>query len=400
MAEVAFEGVSKVFTDGTVAVADLDLAVRDGEFIVLVGPSGSGKSTALRMVAGLEDATAGTIRIAGKVVNELAPRDRDIAMVFQNYALYPHMSVADNVGFGLKLRRVPRRERRERVAESAQTLGIADLLRRRPRELSGGQRQRVAMGRAIVREPQAFLMDEPLSNLDAKLRVEMRAYIALLHTRLATTTIYVTHDQIEAMTMGDRVAVMREGRLEQVDSPQELYDRPVNLFVASFIGSPAMNLVRSRIEAEDGRVLVRLGSHPLPLPPSFLGDRPGLHRSVGTDVVLGIRPEAFEDAQRSSSIPQEHMLDVDVSLAESLGSEVIVHFEVESTPVRPGEVGVKTNGTTNGVPVAELVGDGGRAPMTARIDPRSGAETGGTLRLALDVERLHFFDPVTQRALV
>jgi multiple sugar transport system ATP-binding protein len=219
MAEVVFERVSKVFPDGTVAVAELDLSVPDAEFMVLVGPSGSGKSTALRMLAGLEEVSAGAIRIAGKVVNELAPRDRDIAMVFQNYALYPHMNVGDNVGFGLKLRRIGRRERRDRVAESARMLGIADLLRRRPRELSGGQRQRVAMGRAIVREPQAFLMDEPLSNLDAKLRVEMRAYIALLHTRLATTTIYVTHDQIEAMTMGDRVAVMREGRLEQVDSP-------------------------------------------------------------------------------------------------------------------------------------------------------------------------------------
>jgi multiple sugar transport system ATP-binding protein len=399
MAEVVFERVSKVFPGGTVAVAELDLSVPDGEFMVLVGPSGSGKSTALRMLAGLEDVSAGTIRIARKVVNELAPRDRDIAMVFQNYALYPHMNVGDNVGFGLKLRRVGRRDRRERVAESARMLGIADLLRRRPRELSGGQRQRVAMGRAIVREPQAFLMDEPLSNLDAKLRVEMRAYIALLHTRLATTTIYVTHDQIEAMTMGDRVAVMREGRLEQVDSPQELYERPVNLFVASFIGSPAMNLVHSRIEAADGQVFARLGSQRLPLPSALLEQRPGLRRSVRGDVVLGIRPEAFEDARFSSSVPQEHVLDVEVTLAESLGSEVIVHFEVDSTAVRPAEIGADTNGAPNGIPLAELVADGGRAPMTARVDPRTTAKAGEPLRLALDVARLHFFDPTTQRAL-
>jgi multiple sugar transport system ATP-binding protein len=398
VAEVVFERVSKVFPDGTVAVADFDLVVADGGFTVLVGPSGSGKSTALRMLAGLEEVTTGTIRIARKVVNELAPRDRDIAMVFQNYALYPHMNVGDNVGFGLKLRHVRRRERRERVAESARMLGIADLLRRRPRQLSGGQRQRVAMGRAIVRQPQAFLMDEPLSNLDAKLRVEMRAYIALLHTRLATTTIYVTHDQIEAMTMGDRVAVMRDGRLEQVDSPRELYEHPLNLFVASFIGSPAMNLVRSRLEAGNGRIFATLGSHRFPLPPSVLDERPGVRRAAGADVVLGIRPEAFEDACFSSSVPDEHMLEVDVSLAESLGSEVIVHFELETTPVHAGEVGAGTNGASNGT-VAELVAGGGRAPMRARVDPRTSAETGKPLRLALDVERLHFFDPATQRAL-
>jgi multiple sugar transport system ATP-binding protein len=343
--------------------------------------------------------SAGTIRIGGNVVNHLAPRDRDIAMIFQNYALYPHMNVDENLGFGLKLRRVGRRERRERVEESAGMLGIADLLRRRPRQLSGGQRQRVAMGRAIVREPQAFLMDEPLSNLDAKLRVEMRAYIARLHTRLGTTTVYVTHDQTEAMTMGDRVAVMREGRLEQVNTPQALYQRPVNLFVASFIGSPAMNLVRSRLEVDDGRLLTWLGPMGLPLPPSMLDERPGLRRSLGADVVLGIRPEAFEDARFSHGVPDEHVIDVDVSLAESLGAEVIVHFELESAPVRPSEVGAETNGTADGIPIAELVTNRGRAPLTARVDPRTSAETGGALRLALDVGRLHFFDPETQRAL-
>jgi multiple sugar transport system ATP-binding protein len=399
MAEVVFEQVRKVFPDGTVAVSDLDLTIPDGGFVVLVGPSGSGKSTALRMLAGLEDVSAGTIRIGGNVVNHLAPRDRDIAMIFQNYALYPHMNVDENLGFGLKLRRVGRRERRERVEESAGMLGIADLLRRRPRQLSGGQRQRVAMGRAIVREPQAFLMDEPLSNLDAKLRVEMRAYIARLHTRLGTTTVYVTHDQTEAMTMGDRVAVMREGRLEQVNTPQALYQRPVNLFVASFIGSPAMNLVRSRLELDDGRLLTWLGPVGLPLPRSMLDERPGLRRSLGADVVLGIRPEAFEDARFSHGVPDEHVIDVDVSLAESLGAEVIVHFELESASVRPSEVGAETNGTADGIPIAELVTNRGRAPLTARVDPRTSAETGGALRLALDVGRLHFFDPETQRAL-
>jgi multiple sugar transport system ATP-binding protein len=399
VADVVFDRVTKMFPDGTIAVSDLDLAVPDGGFVVLVGPSGSGKSTALRMLAGLEDVTAGTIRIGGKVVNHLAPRDRDIAMVFQNYALYPHMNVGENLGFGLKLRRVGRRERRQRVGESAHMLGIAELLRRRPRQLSGGQRQRVAMGRAIVREPQAFLMDEPLSNLDAKLRVEMRAYIARLHTRLATTTVYVTHDQTEAMTMGDRVAVMRDGRLEQIDGPQELYERPANLFVASFIGSPAMNLVRSRLEAENGRVLVSLGPQRVPLPSSLLDEKPALRPFVGRDVVLGIRPEAFQDARFSRELPEEHMLDVDVSLAESLGAEVIVHFELAAPPVRPAEIGAETNGA-NGLPLAGLVTAGEVATMTARVDPRTSAHAGGALRLALDVERLHFFDPGTQRAVL
>jgi multiple sugar transport system ATP-binding protein len=399
VADVVFERVTKMFPDGTIAVSDFDLAVPDGGFVVLVGPSGSGKSTALRMLAGLEDVTAGTIRIGGKVVNHLAPRDRDIAMVFQNYALYPHMNVGENLGFGLKLRRVGRRERRQRVGESAHMLGIAELLRRRPRQLSGGQRQRVAMGRAIVREPQAFLMDEPLSNLDAKLRVEMRAYIARLHTRLATTTVYVTHDQTEAMTMGDRVAVMRDGRLEQIDGPQELYERPANLFVASFIGSPAMNLVRSRLEAENGRVLVSLGPHRVPLPSSLLDEKPALRPFVGRDVVLGIRPEALQDARFSRELPEEHMLDVDVSLVESLGAEVIVHFELAATPVRPAEIEAETNGA-NGIPLAGLVTASEVATMTARVDPRTSAHAGGALRLALDVERLHFFDPGTQRVLL
>ena len=286
MAGIVFEGVGKVFPDGTSAVCDLDLAVPDGEFCVLVGPSGSGKSTALRMVAGLEEVTTGTIRIGDRDVTDVAPRDRDIAMVFQSYALYPHMSVESNLGFALKMAGEAKPSIRDRVAAAGDRLGIGELLHRRPRALSGGQRQRVALGRAIVRAPQAFLMDEPLSNLDAKLRVEMRAYIARLHQELGTTVLYVTHDQVEAMTMGDRVAVMRDGRLEQVDTPQALYDRPANLFVAAFIGSPAMNLVRGRLEEDGGRLAVWLGAHRIALP----GARPELYARASEDVIVGHPP--------------------------------------------------------------------------------------------------------------
>jgi multiple sugar transport system ATP-binding protein len=289
MASVSFDRVTKIFDNGEAAVSELSLDIHDGEFLVLVGPSGSGKSTALRMVAGLEETTAGTIRIGDRVVNDLAPRDRDVAMVFQNYALYPHMSVRENIGFPLRLHRVRRRELKERVGQAADLLGIGELLERRPRQLSGGQRQRVAMGRSIVREPRAFLMDEPLSNLDAKLRVEMRAYIARLHQRLETTTIYVTHDQTEAMTMADRVAVMRAGRLEQVDVPQAVYAKPANVFVAGFIGSPAMNLVQSRVEAVDGSLYASLGEHKLRLPDRPLR-WPGLVGTSGATSCSGCVP--------------------------------------------------------------------------------------------------------------
>jgi multiple sugar transport system ATP-binding protein len=364
MASVSFERVTKVFDGGEVAVKELSLGIRDGEFMVLVGPSGSGKSTALRMVAGLEEATAGTIRIGERIVNDVAPRDRDIAMVFQNYALYPHMSVRENIGFPLRLHRIRRREAKTRVGEAADLLGIGELLDRRPRQLSGGQRQRVAMGRSIVREPRAFLMDEPLSNLDAKLRVEMRAYIARLHQQLGTTTLYVTHDQTEALTMADRVAVMRDGRVEQVDLPQAIYERPANVFVAGFIGSPAMNLVPSRLEAANGSLYASLGEHKLRLP-----DRPlrwaGLGRYVGREVVLGLRPEALNDAGTADAT-----IEIDVALAEPLGAETIVHFDAE------GAEGLK-----------------------ARLDGRSRVSAGERIRLAVDLERLHFFDPETEAAI-
>jgi multiple sugar transport system ATP-binding protein len=377
MAEITFDDVSKVFPDGTVAVDRLDLEVADGEFLVLVGPSGSGKSTALRMVAGLEDISAGDIRIGGQVVNHLQPRDRQIAMVFQNYALYPHMDVGGNIGFALKLRHVPKRSIRERVSETASLLGIGELVHRRPRELSGGQRQRVAMGRAIVREPRAFLMDEPLSNLDAKLRVEMRTYISKLHQRLTTTTVYVTHDQTEAMTMGDRVAVMRDGRIEQADDPRRLYAEPDNTFVASFIGSPAMNLVRGRLVNGDGAVHVELGPQRLPLPSSVLEQRPSLHRYVGREVIVGVRPEDIEDAAYAPTAPPDCHLPVGVALAEPMGAETIAHLDV--------------NGERRDVLDA--------AALVARLNPRTSAESGSRMSVAIDVERLHFFDPDTEAAL-
>jgi multiple sugar transport system ATP-binding protein len=384
MASISFDRVTKVFDNGEVAVNDLSLAVHDGEFMVLVGPSGSGKSTALRMVAGLEEVTAGTVRIGDRVVNDVAPRDRDIAMVFQNYALYPHMSVHENIGFPLRLHRVRRRELKERVGQAAGLLGIGELLARRPRQLSGGQRQRVAMGRSIVREPRAFLMDEPLSNLDAKLRVEMRAYIARLHQRLETTTLYVTHDQTEAMTMADRVAVLRSGRIEQVDRPQAIYERPANVFVAGFIGSPAMNLVHSRVEAANGSLYAILGEHRLPLPDRPLR-WPGLGRYVGHDVVLGLRPEGLADARGLPSTEAAAKIEVEVALAEPLGAETIVHFDADAVNARPD--------------VALEAGNGFRAHLTARLDGRSLVSAGERVPLAVDVERLHFFDPETEAAI-
>jgi multiple sugar transport system ATP-binding protein len=392
VASIHFEGVGKVFPDGTVALEDLDLDVEDGEFVVLVGPSGSGKSTALRILAGLEDATAGTVRIGERVVNDVEPKDRDVAMVFQSYALYPHMSAQDNIGFPLRMRREDKVRIRERVAHTAGRLDIGALLERRPRQLSGGQRQRVALGRAIVREPRAFLMDEPLSNLDAKLRVEMRAYVAQLHRRLAKTIVYVTHDQVEAMTMGDRVAILRDGLLEQVDAPQTLYDRPASLFVAAFMGSPAMNLLRGRIVAEDGtRCTLHLGSARLPLPDPVLEARPALMGRVDEDVVVGIRPEALRPADGARAA-----LEGPVVLLESLGSDVLVHVEIDAPAVLAGEqleaARELGGGEVNGTPPR-------RARITARLEPSVRAATGETLRLTVDPERLHFFDPHTERAL-
>jgi multiple sugar transport system ATP-binding protein len=387
MAPVEFCDVTKTFADGTIAVDAFNLEVADGEFLVLVGPSGSGKTTALRMTAGLEEISSGEILIGDKVVNDLPPKQRDIAMVFQNYALYPHMTVAGNMGFGLKLRGLAKAAIQERVGQAADMLGVSELLHRKPAQLSGGQRQRVAMGRAIVREPQAFLMDEPLSNLDAKLRVEMRAYISLLHQQLGTTTLYVTHDQTEAMTMGDRVAVMRNGLLEQCASPQELYRRPNNLFVASFIGSPAMNLVLVKLEQADGELFVRLGDARLPV------RRPALADRVGDELVLGIRPEDFEDAELAQT--SDATLDVTLALAEPLGSEVIAHFRVDAVSAAGRRTVTEANEGTDGVLDANAEG----ARITARLSARSTAETGGRIRLALDAARLHFFDPATEQAI-
>ena len=392
MAEVEFRGLRKEFVGGTVAIDELNLVAAEGEFLVLVGPSGSGKTTVLRVAAGLERATSGDVLIGGEIVNGVAPPDRDIAMVFQTYALYPHMTVYENMAFGLKLHGVGKSEIRSRVVSAAEMLELDDLLKRKPAHLSGGQRQRVAMGRAIVREPAAFLMDEPLSNLDAQLRVEMRTYLAGLHQRLRTTTLYVTHDQTEAMTMGDRVAVMRNGRLQQVDVPQVLYDHPANTFVAAFIGSPSMNLLRTRLNGSgDGALSVELGEAVLAVPRSVLSQRPGLARYVGAEVVVGIRPEDIEDA---ALVPSANgaSLPVRVTLAEALGAEVIAHFPLA------GDVEAVAVAAVSESPALEAAEDAGPL-LTARLSPRSAARSGQPLRVAIDVERLHFFDPESDEAI-
>ena len=391
MAELEFQNLRKAFAGGTVAVDDLNLLVADGEFLVLVGPSGSGKTTVLRMAAGLERASSGDVLIGGEIVNDVAPPDRDIAMVFQTYALYPHMTVYENMAFGLKLHRIKKSEIRSRVESAAKMLELDDLLKRKPSQLSGGQRQRVAMGRAIVREPAAYLMDEPLSNLDAKLRVEMRTYLAELHQRLRTTTLYVTHDQTEAMTMGDRVAVMRDGRLQQVDTPQALYERPANSFVAGFIGSPAMNLVRARLTGSDGAANLELGEVVLPLPRSLLARRAGLASYTGREVVVGIRPEDIEDAALVPSA-NGNSLPVQIRLAEALGSEVIAHFPLG------GVAGAPAAEAASEAPSLEAASGSG-VSLTARLSPKSNARTGQPLRVVIDLERLHFFDPETDEAI-
>ncbi len=387
MAEIAIENLSKVYTDGTQAVSDLNLHVGDGEFVVLVGPSGCGKTTALRMVAGLEDITGGTVRIGERVVNKLPPKDRDVAMVFQNYALYPHMSAYDNMAFGLKMRSFPRAEIRRRVEDAARVLGLDAVLKKKPRTLSGGQRQRVAMGRAIVREPQAFLMDEPLSNLDAKLRVEMRAEIARIQRDLNATTIYVTHDQTEAMTLGDRVAVMRDGVLQQAGSPQDLYERPVNLFVAEFIGSPAMNLVGADITKANGQLRAVFGDNSV-----RLDEHPALARFEGKRVTLGIRPEDLEDAALGGAAEGRTIASV-VDIREDLGAEVLVHFGIAGPPVRGEDVEAAL-----GEEALEATSESARqrgALFTARVTRESRAREGETIELAVETSRLHFFDPAS-----
>jgi multiple sugar transport system ATP-binding protein len=374
VAEIVLDNVSKVFSGGVVAVDGVSLTIASGEFLVLVGPSGCGKSTLLRMIAGLEEATDGTISIGEREVTDLPPRARDIAMVFQSYALYPHMTVRQNLGYGLKVRKTSKSEIAERVDRAAELLGLDELLNRKPAALSGGQRQRVAMGRAIVREPQAFLMDEPLSNLDAKLRVSMRAQLAALHSRLATTTIYVTHDQIEAMTLGQRVAVMRDGRIQQVDTPQELYARPTNLYVAAFIGSPAMNLVEAVIDSGQ----IHFGGYSIPLPAT--------DATPSGQVVAGIRPEAFEDAAFADpSLPR---IDVKVEVVEELGADTHVLFSIAAPRVEVAEIA-----TAAGEDDAALVVDG--SLFTARVDPATAARPGARLQLAVDPSRFHYFDPET-----
>jgi multiple sugar transport system ATP-binding protein len=386
MAQIVLDKIEKVYPGGGKAVDGLNLNIADGEFMVLVGPSGCGKSTALRSIAGLEEITSGTISIGGRVVNDLPPRDRDIAMVFQNYALYPHMTVWQNLAFGLQQRKVAKDEIKRRVAEVAKMLGLVDYLERKPQALSGGQRQRVAMGRAIVREPQAFLMDEPLSNLDAKLRVSMRASLSQLHDRLRVTTVYVTHDQVEAMTLGQRVCVLREGKLQQVDTPQVLFNTPKNLFVAGFIGSPSMNFITARL-VRDGGAAVTFGSFKLPVPDSVLLSLPGLDQYVGRELILGIRPSDFEDAHLAE--PHWARMQVTAGVTEDLGSEIHVLFTLDAPTVQHASItqAVNDDEEDSSIPL-----EGDRAQWTARVASRSSVKPNQPIELAVDTSRLHFFD--------
>jgi multiple sugar transport system ATP-binding protein len=394
MAEVLFDKVEKIYDNDVVAVHDLSLEIGDGEFVVLVGPSGCGKTTALRMVAGLEDITDGKVSIGGRVVNDLTPKERDIAMVFQNYALYPHLSVADNIGFGLRLRRTPKDVVEERVTWAAKLLGLTPYLYRRPKELSGGQRQRVAMGRAIVRKPQVFLMDEPLSNLDAKLRVQMRAEIARIQHDVGVTTIYVTHDQVEAMTMGDRVAVMRKGELQQMAEPQKLYDSPKNLFVASFIGSPAMNIFEATVERRGDGLAVKLGDQELPVPADVAQGRPALGGYAGRSLAVGIRPEHLEEASVARNGGAR--LRGRVLLTEALGSEILAHVEVQARPVVTDDVveGAVVDAQEQEV-AADLMTDSddrNKTTFVGRLDPASRVKPDTDIELVVDTEKMQFFD--------
>jgi multiple sugar transport system ATP-binding protein len=400
LAEVVFDEVTKVYGDGTKAVDSLALDIADGEFVVLVGPSGCGKTTALRMVAGLEDISGGAVRIGDRVVNHVPSRDRDIAMVFQSYALYPHLSVYDNIAFGLKVKKMPKQEIDRRVRNAAQVLGLEPFLKRKPRALSGGQRQRVAMGRAIVREPAAFLMDEPLSNLDAKLRVQMRAEVSRLQRDLGTTTIYVTHDQVEAMTMGDRVAVMRKGQLQQVADPQTLYDRPVNLFVGGFIGSPAMNMIEATVTRADGGLAVDVGAQHLRLDDAVLSRSPALRGYEGRKIILGIRPEDLEEASLEPDTPSDRRLRGMVELREALGSELMVHFTVEGTREALTEDVrelAQDAGAPGEGPALESRGSG--ALLVGRFGARASVAEGKPVEVAVDTRSLHFFDEETSEGI-
>jgi len=383
VATVSLESVNKVYENGFHAVKDMSLEIADGEFMVLVGPSGCGKTTALRMVAGLEDITSGILRIGGKEANDESPKERDIAMVFQNYALYPHMTVAENIGFALKLRHLPKDQLKAKVNEAAEILGLTDWLDRKPGQLSGGQRQRVAMGRAIVREPSVFLMDEPLSNLDAKLRVQMRAEVARIQRRIGVSTIYVTHDQVEAMTMGDRVTVMRDGILQQVDTPQHLYDNPDNIFVAAFIGSPAQNLYDAVVG--EGARSVKLGSQSVMLPDAVAVQRPALRSYVGKDVVIGMRPEHLRAASPDITGPK---LVGDVELIEALGSELVIHFTIDAHRV------IAEGALDKDEAAAMQSGEG-----VARVEAKTPVKVGDKMTFSVDVEDMQFFDPQTGLAI-
>ncbi|MGB3633125.1 MAG: sn-glycerol-3-phosphate ABC transporter ATP-binding protein UgpC [Rubrobacteraceae bacterium] len=404
MAEVTMENVTKVYGEDVVAVRDMNLDIPDGEFVVFVGPSGCGKSTALRMIAGLEDISGGKVFIGDEEVNDLPPRDRDIAMVFQNYALYPHMNVRENMGFALKLKKFDKEEINRRVNEAARVLSIENFLDRKPKALSGGQRQRVALGRAIVREPKAFLMDEPLSNLDAKLRVQMRTEIAKLHNRIGVTTIYVTHDQTEAMTMADRIVVLKDGIVQQVDHPQDMYDNPKNVFVAGFIGSPAMNFIQAKLESENGGYVATFGKTRLPLSKQAIEDAKekdnDLEQYVGKEVVLGIRPEHIEDAEVAEDIDTSagNVMEVEPQVIESMGSEKYLYFEVdedqaahlESVKAMTYEEADEEGGSP----------DSGGELMVARISAESGAKEGKKVQLALDSEHIRLFDLETEEAIL
>ena len=391
MGAIDIKSAGKIYPNGTRALEDVSITINDGEFVVLVGPSGCGKTTLLRMVAGLEDITEGEISIGDKTVNDVAPKDRDIAMVFQNYALYPHMSVFDNMAFSLKLRKLPKDEIEQKVKEAAKTLEISELLDRKPKALSGGQRQRVAMGRAIVRNPQAFLMDEPLSNLDAKLRVQMRAELGQLHTQLQTTTLYVTHDQVEAMTMGDRVAVIRKGELQQIDTPREIYLKPKNIFVAGFIGSPSMNFVYANVGVNKSSIQLNFGNDQIEYKGEKLGE---LKAFENKEIVMGIRPEAFEDGNYANASEFSESIKVSVSLLEQLGSDSYIHFYKDIKPVQTEAI--EEILADEGEDISVL---GDNTKFIARINPNSSVVEGKEIELKIDPSKLHFFDPETGDAI-
>jgi multiple sugar transport system ATP-binding protein len=401
MSAISLQDVTKVYDDGTEAVTDVNLDIPDGKLMVLVGPSGCGKTTLLRMVAGLEEITSGVVRIGELVVNDIKSKDRDIAMVFQNYALYPHMSVYDNMAIGLKLRNVKKQEIQQRVAAAARILGLSDMLKKKPGKLSGGQRQRVAMGRAIVREPQAFLMDEPLSNLDAKLRVQMRAEISRIQRDVGVTTIYVTHDQTEAMTLGDTVAVLKKGLLQQVDSPQNLYRRPANLFVAGFIGSPSMNFAMAQVEPAGDGACVSFGEHRLSLDGSALAQRPALRSYLGQPVVVGIRPETLADAALEPGTPQGRRMRAMIDLREDMGYEVLVHFTVKVPAVNTEDTrDLASARGDDGLSALDQEDGATQCIFVARFNADSKVQEGDVIDVAVDTTGLHFFDPEDGRAIV